>query len=286
MTAATEAEKVQQKAEFIKRLRKFPDFEALIIAAEAGAIGSSGSIISSMTSDFIDDGDENSREAKASAEMLRLMAQFFAVKHDDVLNEHGGSEDIDAEAAFIDMDGMRSDLVDKLWMYHDAVTTRWFPGNSEKKARGRRAAGNHVNNILDKCLRARQAILSKQNDGDPLFAVAPPTKNDFSKSLQQISEQDNAEKDGEAETDDTEANRRREGGRKAAEWLDVQGVQQHGQPDGHHDDNVNGDVHDANNDDAIATEIENERLQEFLRKQEEKTQKVKEELKNLEAIQT
>ena len=103
MAAATAAEKAQRKADFLDTLRKFPDYEALINAAEAGAVGSSGSVISSMTSDFIGESDENSREARVSAETLRLMAQFFAVKN-DVLKEHSGSGDVDAEAAFIDID--------------------------------------------------------------------------------------------------------------------------------------------------------------------------------------
>ena len=286
----------ERKATFIETLRKFPDFSALIQAAEAGAIGSSGSMISSLTSDF-NDSDENSREAKASAETLRIMAQFFSIKHDDILKAHGGSEDADAEDAFLDIDDMRSELVEKLWAYHEAVTTRWFPGTSAKDVRGRRSAGNRINNILDKYLHARHAVLSKQNYGDPLFAVIPPTKTDFSNTLRRMSERASAlatekpdsaddaaakesgalEKDG-AETDDeAEEKRRQAGDARAAGWVASQEKQ-----------NIQPDNHKNHNDDdaeAIATEEENKRLEQVLREEKGKNIRLREELKNLEAIQ-
>ena len=177
----------QEKATFEATIRKFPDFDALIQAAEAGALGSSGSLASVRTADFTEN-DENSREAKAAAELLGIMARFFALKHDDVLQMYGGKDDADAEDAFINIDEMRSELIDKIWEFHEAVTTRWFPGDSAKEKRHRRTAGSRVGNITKKFIDARQAILSEHNQGDPLFATAPPSKSEFSNALQRISE--------------------------------------------------------------------------------------------------
>ena len=135
--AKTAEELAQEKATFEATIRKFPDFDALIQAAEAGALGSSGSLASVRTADFTES-DENSREAKAAAELLGIMARFFALKHDDVLQMYGGKDDADAEDAFIDINEMRSEFIDKIWEFHEAVTTRWFPGSSAKEKRNRR----------------------------------------------------------------------------------------------------------------------------------------------------
>ena len=67
--AKTEAELAQEKATFEETIRKFPDFDALIQAAEAGALGSSGSLASVRTADFTEN-DESSRDAKSAAELL------------------------------------------------------------------------------------------------------------------------------------------------------------------------------------------------------------------------
>ena len=115
--AKTEAELAQEKATFEETIRKFPDFNALIQAAEAGALGSSGSLASVRTADFTEN-DESSRDAKSAAELLGVMARFFAIKHDDVLQTYGGKNDADAEDAFINIDDMRAELVDKIWEYH------------------------------------------------------------------------------------------------------------------------------------------------------------------------
>ena len=177
--AKTVEEAAQEKATFEAKIRKFPDFNALIQAAEAGALGSSGSVASVLTADFTDN-DENSREAKAAAEILKIMAQFFALKHDDALKTYGGNNDADAEDAFIDIDDMRAELIDKIWEYHEAVTTRWFPGESAREKRHRRTAGSRITNIIKKFVMTRQAILAENNKGEPLFAVAPPSQSDFS----------------------------------------------------------------------------------------------------------
>ena len=104
--ATTPEEIALEKAEFEATIRKFPNFDTLIQAAEAGALGLSGSLASVRTTDFTDS-DKNAREAKAAAEILVIMAKFFAIKHDDVLNIHGGKDDADAENAFMDIDDMR-----------------------------------------------------------------------------------------------------------------------------------------------------------------------------------
>ena len=316
----TAEEAAQERATFEAKIRKFPDFNALIQAAEAGALGSSGSVASILTVDFTEN-DENSREAKAAAEMLKIMAQFFALKHNDTLKTYGGNNNADAEDAFIDIDEMRSELIDKIWEYHEAVTTRWFPGDSAKEKRGRRSAGNRVNNILEKFLHARQAVLSEQNQGDPLFAAAPPTKTDFSNALRKISERaselaksaspPNVRKNDTKKTDnnppsaanlgnhgetagvknvdkakneqpltetsdETEMKKRQEGERKAAKWV---GSQQKQQPD------ENANHIDTNKSHALAIERDNEYYREILRKEKEQNERLREELKNLEAIQ-
>ena len=185
--AKTEAELAQEKATFEETIRKFPDFNALIQAAEAGALGSSGSLASVRTADFTEN-DESSRDAKSAAELLGVMARFFAIKHDDVLQTYGGKNDADAEDAFINIDDMRSELVDKIWEYQEAVTTRWFPGESTREKRHRRTAGSRITNIIKKFIMTRQAILAENNKGEPLFAVAPPSQSDFSNALRRMSQ--------------------------------------------------------------------------------------------------
>ena len=347
----TAEEAAQEKATFEAKIRKFPDFNALIQAAEAGALGSSGSVASILTVDFTEN-DENSREAKAAAEMLKIMARFFALKHDDALKTYGGNNDADAEDAFIDIDDMRSELIDKIWEYHEAVTTRWFPGESAREKRHRRTAGSRVSNITKKFIITRQAILSEHNQGDPLFAAAPPSQSEFSNALRRMSQRaselakgfisgvmspgknknnppsaanlgnhgetagvknnnveedeqptkalDNADaptgndarkvengKDGakgeNAETDDeAEMEKRKDGEKKAAEWVSHQ--QQQPDYDASHIDAVNN-IKDTSESHAAAIEKDNEYNSEILRKEEAENKRLREELKSLEAIQ-
>ena len=77
MAAKSRAEKAKILED---TLRKMPDFNAVIVAADAGAIGGSGaSVNTAMTSDFQTESDERSREAKATAQTLGLLARFFAI---------------------------------------------------------------------------------------------------------------------------------------------------------------------------------------------------------------
>ena len=114
-------------------MRKMPDFNAVIVAADAGAIGGSGaSVNTAMTSDFQTESDERSREAKATAQTLGLLARFFAIRHDDVLKEFAGVDDHDAHQAFLDVDDMRVALVGKMWLFHEMITKNYFPPTRKK----------------------------------------------------------------------------------------------------------------------------------------------------------
>ena len=76
--AAAEKMRAEHKKDLEGKLRKLPDFTAVIEAADAGCIGGSGASISStMTSDFQTENDERSREAKAAAQTLKLLARVW-----------------------------------------------------------------------------------------------------------------------------------------------------------------------------------------------------------------
>ena len=146
MAAKSRAEKAKILED---TLRKMPDFNAVIVAADAGAIGGSGaSVNTAMTSDFQTECDERSREAKATAQTLGLLARFFAIRHDDVLKEFAGVDDLDAHQAFLDVDDMRVALVGKMWLFHEMITKKLFPANTREDIHGRKSAGNHINVIL------------------------------------------------------------------------------------------------------------------------------------------
>ena len=98
MAATAKITKAENKKQYDDKLRQFPDFNAVLGAADAGMIGGAISTVTAATTDFQTDADERSREAKASANTLRILAQFFAIKHDDALNEHGD------DAVVTDMD--------------------------------------------------------------------------------------------------------------------------------------------------------------------------------------
>ena len=259
MAATAKITKAENKKQYDDKLRQFPDFNAVLGAADAGMIGGAVSTITAATTDFQTDADERSREAKASANTLRILAQFFAIKHDDTLNEHGDAADADAEIAFLDMDNMRDDLVQKLWIYHDIITVRLFPGDTHEDAHGRRSGGNNINIILEHYFESRRARLSKHTKDDPIYE--PPTKTDFITSTKLSSKKGHQAKhgimpgetsvanggaaasrlppapaesgkpEGDAnEESDAEINRRREGGKRAANWLAGQQGQQHEHP--------------------------------------------------------
>ena len=169
--------KTEKKKQYEDKLRQFSDFNAVLGAADAGMIGDAVSTITEATTDFQTDADERSREAKASANTLRTLAKFFAVKHDDTLNEHGEDDDAEADMGFLDIDDMRDNLVQKLWIYHDIITARLFPGDTAEDARGRRSGGNNINIILKRYFEPRRARLSPHTKDDPIYE--PPTKTDF-----------------------------------------------------------------------------------------------------------
>ena len=171
-----------------EKLRKMPDVSSVIEAAEAGSIGESGaSVASAMTADFLTENDERAREAKATAQMLKLIARYFSLRHDDVLNEFAGCDDEHAEQAFLDIDDMRVEIINKMWRFHEMVVKRLFPSNTHEDVHGRRAAGNNVNVIIKRFLFTRRACLSPETKDDPAYAPAPPTKSDFVKQRKRTS---------------------------------------------------------------------------------------------------
>ena len=229
------------------KLRKIPDFNAAIVAADAGAFGDcSASMCSDMTSDFHTDADERSREGKATALTLWTIAYFFALRHDDVMKEHGEVDDPDARKACLDIDDMRVELVNKMWAFHEMIVKRLFSGNSAEDAHGRKSAGNNVNLILKDFLHTRRACLSQEAYEDPDYAPTPPTKTDF------VSSTTHGKTSEEVLT--------------PAEKLDGE-----------------GDLISTTETNAIAIEEQNEQLLEILRKEKEESARLKEELKNLEA---
>ena len=289
--ARAEKEKVLEDT-----LRKMPDFNAVIVAADAGAIGGSGaSTNSAMTSDFQTETDERSREAKATAQTLKMLAQFFALRHDDILKEFAGADDHNAHTAFLDVDDMRVALVGKMWLFHEMITKKLFPANTKEDAHGRKSAGNHINVILRNFLHTRRACLSQDTYDDPDYAPAPPTKTDF---VQQPGRKPAPSatpgKSGEVATPsatDVKVDRKTIASKNAKKDEEEQDTATE-KPDGA--DNAAAKESGAleedgaetdDNAEAIATEEENERLEQVLREENEKNIRLREELKNLEAIQ-
>ena len=183
--AAKKAQKIEARRvkteKYEETLRKIPDLNAFMAASEAGALSDeTSSIGSAATTDFHTINDEKANDSKVAADCLRAMAHFFAVKHDDVVDEYGDDDDDEnSDFARMAIDEMRMMLVDKLWMYHDTITAQFFVGNSAEDVRSRRAAGNNIDAILERHLGSRRTCLSKRCKDDPCFERPPPTKKDF-----------------------------------------------------------------------------------------------------------
>ena len=190
------------------------------------------------------------------ANTLWILAHFFTLKYDDTLKEYGEDDDVDADWAFLEMDDMRDDLVQKFWIYHNIITVGLFPGDTAEDEHGRRAGGNNINIILERYFESR-ARLSKHTQDDPVYE--PPSKTDFitptKVSIKKCSQAKHGIMPGEAlaanggivasqfppalaehkpgkpegdanEESDAEINRQRESRKIAADWLANQQSQQ------------------------------------------------------------
>ena len=161
-------------------LMKIENLAALITAVDAGAFAEVASTIGSVaTTDFRSENDEKTTESKALISAARVMAEWFQLTHDKVANGSYPADSPFEEAAWQHVDESRSHVFEKFWFLHDEITQRIFPTDSKADKRGRKAAGNNVQAILDQYFTGRMTCRSKFTIGDPDYNEPPPTRQDF-----------------------------------------------------------------------------------------------------------